>query len=110
MPVERISPIGAAKAFVLRGRTLPLVELAEALGQARTETEGAEAHVVVAAVGGSAAGIRVDRLGERMEVMLKPIEGLLAGARGVAGTTLLGDGRVLIVLDVQELLAGEDFP
>jgi two-component system, chemotaxis family, sensor kinase CheA len=39
-----------------------------------------------------------------MDVMLKPMEGLLAGAGGVAGTTLLGDGRVLIVLDPQALL------
>jgi len=38
-----------------------------------------------------------------MDVMLKPMDGLLGGMKGVAGTTLLGDGRVLIVLDVQEL-------
>jgi two-component system chemotaxis sensor kinase CheA len=36
--------------------------------------------------------------------MLKPMEGLLSGMRGIAGTTLLGDGRVLLVLDLQELL------
>jgi two-component system chemotaxis sensor kinase CheA len=30
-----------------------------------------------------------------MEVMLKPLDGLLAGMRGVAGSTLLGDGSVL---------------
>jgi two-component system chemotaxis sensor kinase CheA len=35
--------------------------------------------------------------------MLKPMEGLLGSMRGVAGTTLLGDGRVLVVLDVQEM-------
>jgi two-component system, chemotaxis family, sensor kinase CheA len=37
-------------------------------------------------------------------VVLKPMQGLLAGARGYAGTTLLGDGRVLLVLDVKEIL------
>jgi two-component system chemotaxis sensor kinase CheA len=31
------------------------------------------------------------------------MEGLLSGMRGIAGTTLLGDGRVLVVLDVQEI-------
>ena len=46
---------------------------------------------------------QVEKLGERMDVMLKPMDGLLKNMRGVAGTTLLGDGRVLIVLDVQEL-------
>ena len=52
---------------------------------------------------GQIGGIEVDRLGERLDVMLKPMEGLLGGMRGVAGTTLLGDGRVLVVLDVQEM-------
>jgi two-component system, chemotaxis family, sensor kinase CheA len=32
------------------------------------------------------------------------MQGLLENARGYAGTTLLGDGRVLLVLDVKELL------
>jgi two-component system chemotaxis sensor kinase CheA len=36
--------------------------------------------------------------------MLKPVDGLLAGLRGIAGTALMGDGRVLIVLDLQDLL------
>ena len=36
--------------------------------------------------------------------MLKAPEGLLAGVPGIDGTTLLGDGRVLIVLDLQRNL------
>jgi two-component system chemotaxis sensor kinase CheA len=36
--------------------------------------------------------------------MLKPMEGLLSGLPGVAGATLLGDGRVLIILDLPDLL------
>jgi two-component system chemotaxis sensor kinase CheA len=51
------------------------------------------------------AGLEVDRVGERMDVMLKPLEGLLAGMNGIAGTTLLGDGRVLLILDLDELLS-----
>lgn len=48
--------------------------------------------------------MRVDRLGERLEVMLKPLEGLLSGMPGIAGSTMLGDGSVLLVLDLGELL------
>jgi two-component system, chemotaxis family, sensor kinase CheA len=59
---------------------------------------------VVLSVGTQIAGLVVDRLGERMDVMLKPMDDLLAGIRGVAGTTLLGDGRVLIVLNPAEIL------
>jgi two-component system chemotaxis sensor kinase CheA len=101
---ERIVPVGAARAFVLRGRTIPLVDLAEILGNRAPGTPSGEANVVIAEAGGQLGGLEVDRLGERMDVMLKPMQGLLAGTPGVAGTTLLGDGRVLIVLDLHELL------
>ena len=100
---DRIVPVGAAQAFVLRDRTAPLVDLGEALGQPATPV-AEEANVVVISAAGQIVGLRVDRLGERMDVMLKPMGGLLAGAPGVAGATLLGDGRVLLVLDVAELL------
>ncbi len=99
-----ITPIGAARAFVLRNRTVPLIDLAQALGE-REQLQTGEANVVVASAGGQLGGLEVDRLGERLDVMLKPMAGLLAGMPGIAGTTLLGDGRVLIVLDLQALLA-----
>jgi two-component system chemotaxis sensor kinase CheA len=105
LPREEIVALGAARAFVLRERTIPLIPLAEALGAACGPDDGADAHVVVAACGGEIVGLQVDQLGQRMEVMLKPMEGLLAGTPGVGGATLLGDGRVLIVLDVHALLA-----
>ena len=60
--------------------------------------------MLIVAVAGQWGGLEVDRLGERLDVMLKPPEGLLAGVPGIDGTTLLGDGRVLIVLDLHEIL------
>jgi two-component system chemotaxis sensor kinase CheA len=104
LPPDRITSVGAARAFVWRGRTAPLINLAEALGERRVADGASDAHVVVTSVGGQVAGLDVDRIGERVDVMLKPLEGLLAGMRGVAGTTMLGDGRILLVLDVQALL------
>ena len=60
--------------------------------------------MALASISGEMLGLRVDRLGERMEIILKPLEGLLDGMRGITGTTLLGDGRVLLVLDLKEML------
>jgi two-component system chemotaxis sensor kinase CheA len=74
------------------------------LGVAQTQQHSADATIVVIQLAGQLTGLEVDRIGERMDVMLKPMEGLLSGTMGVAGTTLLGDGRVLIVLDLQQLL------
>jgi two-component system chemotaxis sensor kinase CheA len=105
LPRDRISRLGAAEAFVLRDRTVPLVRLTDVLGvPAGRDTASPEANIVVIVVGGQTGALEVDGFGERMDVMLKPMEGLLAGMNGLAGTTLLGDGRVLVVLDLQELL------
>jgi two-component system chemotaxis sensor kinase CheA len=100
---ELIVPIGSGHAVVLRDRTVPLIDLAQALGLPRDRSASSQARIVVLSVEAQIAGLEVDRLGERMDVMLKPMDGLLAGVSGVAGTTLLGDGRVLIVLDAKEI-------
>jgi two-component system chemotaxis sensor kinase CheA len=99
---DRLVSIGAGRAFVMRDTTVPLIDLAESLGLSSDRAAG-EARVVVTSAAGQLTGIEVEKLGERMDVMLKPMDGLLSGMKGVAGTTLLGDGRVLIVLDIQEL-------
>jgi two-component system chemotaxis sensor kinase CheA len=104
IPKQDISAIGAAEAFVLRSRTVPLVSLARTLGLPGAPDRPPLIKAVITAVGGQMSALEVDGFGERLDVMLKPMDGLLAGVDGVAGTTLLGDGRVLIVLDLQELL------
>ncbi|WP_245261631.1 chemotaxis protein CheA [Ancylobacter sp. FA202] len=108
LPRSAISRIGAARAFVWRARTVPLINLSQSMGLAPAPSpapapagEG-EALVVITRLDGQYGGLEVERLGARMEVMLRPLEGLLAGLPCL-GTTLLGDGRVLIVLDLEAL-------
>lgn len=102
LPRSAISRIGAARVFVWRERTLPLIDLAQAIGLAPAPGGGGDARVVITRLNGELGGLEVERLGARMEVMLRPLEGLLAGLP-CHGTTLLGDGRVLIVLDLEAL-------
>jgi two-component system chemotaxis sensor kinase CheA len=104
IPTAHIMGVGTARAFVHRSRTLPVFELADLLQMRERYQMGGEAVIVVAAVGGHLGGLHVDRLGDRMEVMLKPLDGLLTGMRGIAGTAILGDGRVLLVLDLAEVM------
>ncbi len=101
---DQISPIGKGQAFVLRNRTIPVIDLAASLRQSGGSQTSPEAKIVVISVGGQLGGLEVDRFGDRLDVMLKPMDGLLQGMPGVAGTSLLGDGTVLIVLDLQDLL------
>jgi two-component system chemotaxis sensor kinase CheA len=103
VPQAALSQVGGASVVVLRNRALPVVDLAAALGiEPLADEDGAT--LVVAAAHGECGAFRVDRIVERLDLILKPLEGLLAGTPGIMGTTLLGDGRVLLVLDIGEML------
>jgi two-component system chemotaxis sensor kinase CheA len=107
VPRAKVAPIGAARAFAFRNRTVPVIHLGHALGGGSAIKHEGEATILVVSVDGELGGLEVDRLGSRLDVMLKPPEGLLAGVPGIDGTTLLGDGRVLIVLDLQEIFGND---
>jgi two-component system chemotaxis sensor kinase CheA len=97
-----IRQIKQSEAFLLRDTIVPLIRLRRLLRlPARSEEREA---VLVLRTSGGLVGIIVDRFDEHMDIILKPLEGILVGLRGFAGTALLGDGRVLMVLDVKELL------
>jgi two-component system chemotaxis sensor kinase CheA len=100
---DRILPIRSGEAFVLRNRTLPLLRLSELLRLQAPQRRDGDAKVLIVALGDQRVGVEVDGVGERLDVLLRPMSGLLASMRGVLGTALLGDGGVLLVLDLPEL-------
>jgi two-component system chemotaxis sensor kinase CheA len=100
----RILPIRDGEAFVLRDRTVPVLALRQLLG-VPPRPRGSQALLLIAQAGGQHVAIEVDGLAGRMDVLLRPMTGLLAGMRGMLGHALLGDGRVLMVLNVPELVA-----
>jgi two-component system chemotaxis sensor kinase CheA len=102
---DRISRIKNNDGFVLRDRIVPIVSLAELmkLPKRARDQSAARLFVIVEALGRIAA-FEIDSICDRIEVVLKPMQGLLTGARGYAGTTFMGDGQVLLVLDVKEIL------
>ena len=102
---KAIVSIGASRVFVLRDKTIPVIDLAETLDYLGCQRDSATATLVILSISEQFGAIEVDRLGEGVEVMLKPMDGILSGTRGVAGATLLGDGKVLLILDVPELLS-----
>ena len=103
LPVRKIMPVGLGRAFVLRDQTLPLLELASLLG-VEAAAEASDARILVVDGGQGRIGIAVDDFSERLDVMLRPMTGLLAHVPGVSGTTLLGDGSVLLILNLGEVI------
>jgi len=103
MPSERIVAVGAGRACVLRDRTLPILSLAALLGN--EDSPSALTKLLVTETAAEPVGVIVDGFGERIDGLVRPKAGLMAGVPGIAGTTLLGDGGVLLVLDLAELVA-----
>jgi len=98
-----VTPIRDNRAFVLRDRTVPLLALSALLGLPDT-APGKEMTVLVLAVADQRVGIVVDAIAERVETITRPLGGLLTGVPGIAGTSVLGTGQVLLVLDIAELI------
>jgi two-component system chemotaxis sensor kinase CheA len=103
LPRTAIRPLGQGRAVVIRGRTLPVIDLAERLDLPRSTSSDTACLLVVWAADRDIA-LEVERPGERFDMMMKPATGLLAGLPAVAGTSLTGDGRVLVILDPKALL------
>ncbi len=101
-----IEMVGDAPVFRLRGRLLPLVFLSEVLEIESREpdpTTVADSNVVVVQADGCLFGIVVDEIRNTEEIVVKPLGNHLKDARIYAGATIMGDGRVSLILDVIEI-------
>lgn len=86
----------------LRGSPLSFVRLAE-LFNIPSHPEARECLVVVQH-GSHRTGIVVDRFAGELQAVIKPLNPLLRGVRGLGGSTILGDGSVAMILDINALL------
>jgi two-component system chemotaxis sensor kinase CheA len=84
-----------------RGGVLPLLRLARLFGL--DETPPRAFHVFVVGSGAGAVGLAVDRAIGQREIVVRGLNDPLVKVRGVAGATDLGDGRVVLILDVAAL-------
>jgi two-component system chemotaxis sensor kinase CheA len=88
--------------FRRRGELIPLVGLADALAGVPPGHVATPAYVAVVAVDGHRLGLVVDDLHESEEIVVKPL-GALITSPCFGGATILGDGRVALIIDVGRL-------
>ncbi len=106
VPRRTVRTIKRRLTTVLRERLVPLVALNELLAlEVPQRTNGDdEFAVLVVRIDGEYLGIIVDECRETVDIILKPLAGFLGSLNGYAGSALLGDGSVLLVLNPRELL------
>jgi len=89
----------------VRDRIVPFVHLAELFG--RSAAAGDDAYAVIIGRGDKRLGLSVDRLRGQQDVVIKALDAVVSSAQvGIAGATILGDGRVVLILDVATLFEG----
>jgi two-component system, chemotaxis family, sensor kinase CheA len=101
--------IGTRGMLQLRGEFVPLVHLGDLLEIGSTAGDSGESVVIITDAGeGSRFGLVVDELCGHQQVVIKSIEESYGSVPGIAAATILGNGRVAFILDVEKLsdLAG----
>lgn len=99
---QRLETVYDAPVLRLRDRLLPIVFFSECIGKAtRAECLARpKAHIAVLQVNGLSFGLAVDRVVDQQEVVVKPLASQIESINIFSACTILGDGRVVLILDV----------
>jgi two-component system chemotaxis sensor kinase CheA len=96
--------------IALRGSFIPLLDVADALGYRRlVQQEDRSVAMLVEGEGGRRAVLLVDAIQGQRQVVIKSLEANYRAIPGIAAATVMGDGRVALILDVDALLADMRF-
>ena len=104
---HEVQGLGASRCMInVRGRFIPVIPLSMAVGAV-----GAAAHpqdgvlIVVETEGAGRAALLVDAICDQRQVVIKSLDTHYRSVEGVAGATILGDGRVALIVDVDSLVS-----
>ena len=106
VPRSEIHTVKHVQTTVLRDRIVPLKSLNDllALPAEQIINEEEEHAVLVARVGNDVIGLVVDDFRGSVDIIQKPMAGVLSGMQAYSGAALIGDGSVLMVLNLKEIL------
>ena len=102
-PMSEVSTVNGRQVIRLRDTVLPLIGISEIL-DVPGSAERSSFYTVIVGVANRKFGIIVDTLVGQKEIVIKPLGAYLRNVPGIAGSTILGDGRVIMILDAGELL------
>jgi two-component system chemotaxis sensor kinase CheA len=90
----------------VRGRFIPVIPLAHAVGAAGAVEQAKDGVlIVVETEGAGRAALLVDAICDQRQVVIKSLDTHYRSVEGVAGATILGDGRVALIVDVDSLVS-----
>jgi two-component system chemotaxis sensor kinase CheA len=97
--------LGATSLLDVRGSYIPIQHVGAQLGVADGKTDPSEAVLIVVESDAGQAILMVDAIQDQRQVVVKSLETNYSIVPGLAGATILGDGRVALILDVDTLVS-----
>ncbi len=102
---RKLESVNGCRVLNIRGELLPVVHLAEALGKNAANMDDCQiARVLIVKSEDKLFGLTVDRIYDREEVLVKPVPRYLKECTAYSGVTILGDGKVAMVLEPDSLI------
>jgi two-component system chemotaxis sensor kinase CheA len=103
---EQVNSIASrAQVFRLRDDYLPIVRLYDLFGVEPEHTDLLDGLLMIVEADGKRVGLFVDELMSQQQVVIKSLESNFRPVTGLAGATMLGDGRVALILDIPGVIA-----
>jgi two-component system chemotaxis sensor kinase CheA len=110
--VLEIIRVGPDEIYTIKGRevirvrdvVLPLARMSDIIGNSKTAKQSPTSYVVVVGWAEKRIGLLVDSLQGQKEVVIKTLGNYLGDVPGIAGSTILGDGSVILVIDVGQFI------
>jgi two-component system chemotaxis sensor kinase CheA len=103
-----IHALGAeGRVMAIRNTFVPLIDVGTQLGFRETLADPQRSVAILVETGGGARNaLLVDSIQDQRQVVIKSLEANYGTVAGIAAATILGDGRVALILDVDALVAG----
>jgi two-component system chemotaxis sensor kinase CheA len=101
----RLKRIGNSEVYRVRDQIVPVIDLGVAFGL-RREREAASRLLMIVEADGAPLGLIVDELLAQQQIVVKSLETNFGRIDGLAGATVLGDGRVAFIIDIVAVTRG----
>jgi len=101
---DQIKTVQKREVIMLRGNVIPIVRLNEALDTEKLDEHQEDLTLVIVKKGEKNVGLAVDGLIGQQEIVIKSLGKFLNDIKFIAGATILGNGEVALILDINKLV------
>jgi two-component system chemotaxis sensor kinase CheA len=101
---QNIHSINQNPMIKIRNEILPIIDIDDIVYKRQSVKGNDKKYIVVVGIGQKKYGIKVDELIGQKEIVIKSLGSYFGNLPGIAGSTILGDGTVIMILDVGEII------